>query len=147
MSSPLDERDIAILKKLVENSRSTYVEIARSLGISDVAVLKRVRKLEQLGIIKRYTIDIDYSKLGYTMVSYTGIDVDAEHLFLVLDKLKSLPNVKFIAMTSGDHSIITKIVAKDSDELARVHNEISRFPGVKRVCPAIVLQIVKDEKL
>ncbi len=140
----LDDKDLMIISILKENSRTPYTDIARRLGISDVAVLKRIRKLEQLGVIKKYTIIVDPKKLGYNAVSITGIDSEPEHLFNVLEELKNKDYINFLALTSGDHSIIAIIWARDSGELARIHDEISRIPGVKRVCPALILDILKE---
>ncbi len=140
----LDDKDLMIINMLKENSRIPYTDIARRLGISDVAVLKRIRKLEQLGVIKKYTIVVDPKKLGYNAVSITGIDSEPEHLFNVLEELKDKDYVNFLALTSGDHSIIAIIWARDSRELARIHDEISKIPGVKRVCPALILDILKE---
>ncbi len=140
----LDDKDLMIINMLKENSRTPYTDIARKLGISDVAVLKRIRKLEQLGVIKKYTIIVDPKKLGYNAVSITGIDSEPEHLFNVLEELKNKDYVNFLALTSGDHSIIAIIWARDSRELARIHDEISKINGVKRVCPALILDILKE---
>lgn len=147
MSPVLDDKDLMILRVLAENARSPYTEIAKRVGLSDVAVIKRIRKLEHVGIIKRYTIEIDPSKLGFRSVSVTGVDVEPEHLFDVISRLKTMSEVKYLAMTSGDHSIIAIVWGKDAEDLARIHEEISRMPGVRRVCPSVVLEVFKDEKL
>ncbi|MCE4614706.1 MAG: Lrp/AsnC family transcriptional regulator [Desulfurococcales archaeon] len=139
-----DEKDKIIINMLRENSRISYSEIARKLGISEVAVMKRVKKLESNGIIKKYTILVDYKKLGYNMVSVTGLDTEPEHLFSTIEKLKSKNYVEFLAITSGDHSIIVKIIARDNDELTKIHREIESMLGVHHVRPAIVLNIVKE---
>jgi len=147
LSPVLDDKDLMILRVLAENARSPYTEIAKRVGLSDVAVIKRIRKLEHVGIIKRYTIEIDPSKLGFRSVSVTGVDVEPEHLFDVISRLKTMSEVKYLAMTSGDHSIIAIVWGKDAEDLARIHEEISRMPGVRRVCPSVVLEVFKDEKL
>lgn len=141
----VDEKDLKIIEMLRKNARTPYTEIARELGISDVAVLKRVKKLEQQGVIKGYTILLDPKKLGYNVISITGLDVEPEHLFKVLEYLKTRSYVKYLAITSGDHSIIAVIWARDSAEMAKVNDDLSRFHGVKRVCPAIVLDVIKEE--
>ena len=146
MSSPvLDSKDIAILKMLMKNARVSYSELARNVGLSDVAVIKRVKRLEELGIIKRYTIVVDYTKLGYKLISITGLDVTPEKMLDVVNFLKGKNYVKFLAITSGDHTIMTVIVARSSEELEKIHRELSGLPGVKRVCPAIILEVLKDE--
>jgi Lrp/AsnC family transcriptional regulator for asnA, asnC and gidA len=140
----LDEKDKIIIDMLRENSRVSYSEIARKLGISEVAVMKRVKKLETNGVIKKYTVVVDYKKLGYNMVSITGLDTLPENLFSVIEELKLKDYVEFLAITSGDHSIIVKIIARDNDELTKIHREIENIEGVHHVRPAIVLNIVKE---
>jgi len=140
----IDEKDMKIINLLLENGRISYSEIAKAIGLSDVAVIKRIRKLEQMGIIRKYTILIDPKKLGYKVVSITGIDVEPEYLFNILNTLKEKDYVKYLAITSGDHSIIAIIWAKDSDDVAKIHGEIAKMDGVKRVCPAIILDIIKE---
>ena len=143
----LDEKDMKILKILAKNARIPYSEIARIVELSDVAVIKRVRRLEQSGIIKGYTLIIDPKKLGFNSISITGIDVEPEHLFDVINELKSMDNVKYIALTTGDHSIIITVWARSGEEMAMIHDRISKIPGVKRVCPAIILDVFKDERV
>ena len=146
-SGALDERDRRILEELSRNARVSYTELAKRLGISDVAVIKRIRRLEQQGVIKRYTVEVNPRSLGYRVVSYTGIDVEPEHLLDVAEELRKKPYVKRLSITSGDHDIMAVIWARDSEDLRRIHEEISRLPGVKRICPAIVLEELKDEGL
>lgn len=140
----LDEKDLKILKILMENSRASYNEIARAVGLSDVAVIKRVKRMEKEGVIRKYTVKIDPEKLGYKAVSITGIDVEPEHMFDVIEMLKSKDYVKYLAITSGDHSIIAVIWARDNDEMAKIHKEISEIGWVKRICPAIILDVIKE---
>jgi len=140
----LDEKDLRIVQILLERGRASYTDIARELGVSDVAVIKRIRKLEQVGVIKGYRAVVDPKKLGYSAVSITGIDVEPEHLFTVINALKDKDYVKYLALTTGDHSVMMVIWARNGNELGRIHREISKLDGVKRVCPAIILDVVKD---
>ncbi len=97
-----------------------------------------------MGVIRKYTVIVDPKKLGYKVVSITGIDVEPEYMFNIINRLKEKDYIVYLAITSGDHAIITIIWARDSDEMARIHEEISSMPGVKRVCPAILLDIIKE---
>jgi Lrp/AsnC family transcriptional regulator for asnA, asnC and gidA len=143
LSLVLDEKDSKIIEKLAENARITYTDLARVVGLSDVAVIKRVKKLEEK-IIKRYTIVVDPRTLGYKVVSFTGIDVDPEKLFEVVEILKNKSYLKGLWLTTGDHQLVALIWAKDDEEAGKIHKEIGEINGVKRVCPAIVLKTVKD---
>jgi len=139
----VDERDVEILRFLMENSRTPLTEIAKRLGISDVAVKKRLRKLEEEGVIRRYTVIIDPSKLGFRNVSITGIDVEPDKIFEVAEELSSRDYVKYVAITTGDHTIMAEIWAKDHSELTKILNEIEKLPGVKRICPSIIVETLK----
>jgi Lrp/AsnC family transcriptional regulator for asnA, asnC and gidA len=141
----VDEIDLKIIEKLAVNARATYSEIASEVGLSDVAVMKRIRRLEQEGVIRKYTIIVDPAKLGFSKVSLTGINVDPAKLFDVVEELKKRDYVKQLLVTSGDHSLIALIFARSSEEMIRIHDEISRIDGVLKVYPAIVSDIVKDE--
>lgn len=143
LNTTIDEKDIKILEKLAENARITYTDLAKIVELSDVAVIKRVKKLEEK-IIKRYTIIIDPRELGYKVVSFTGIDVDPEKIFEVLETLKNKEYLKGLWLTTGDHQLLTLILAKNEEEAAKIHKEIAEINGVKRVCPAIILKTIKD---
>lgn len=140
----IDEKDMEILRMLIENSRITYNEIAKKIGLSDVAVIKRIRKLEKEGVIKKYTVIVDPAKLSYKKVSVTGINVEPTHLFKVIEALKNKPYVKYLAITTGDHSLIAIIWGKDSDDIMNIHKEIEQLEGVEKVFPAIILDVVKE---
>jgi len=141
----VDEIDLKIIERLAVNARATYSEIASEVGLSDVAVMKRIRRLEQEGVIRKYTVIVDPAKLGFSKVSLTGINVDPAKLFDVVEELKKRDYVKQLLVTSGDHSLIALIFARSSEEMIRIHDEISRIDGVLKVYPAIVSDIVKDE--
>ena len=140
----LDSKDLKIIEILREDGRATYTRIARELGISDVAALKRIKRLERLGVIRKYTVVLDPKKLGYNAVSITGLDVEPEHLFSVIATLKEKDYVRYLALTTGDHAVIAMIWARNNEELSRIHDELSKMPGVKRVCPAVLLEVVKE---
>lgn len=128
---------------LMENARMSYVEIARALNVSEAAVRKRVKRLENLGIISRYTIEVDPRKLGYEVVAIIGLDVDPEHLLSVMDELKKREEAVRLYLTSGDHMLVAECWFKSSQELSSFIRRLESREGVKRVCPAIVLERLK----
>ena len=139
----IDERDRQILSLLLENGRIPLKEIGKKLGISDVAVKKRIDKLEKAGIIKGYTANIDPKALGFSIISLTGVDVEPGDLIRLARILSSKKYVKSAWITAGDHSIMLEIWAKDSEEMERIIKEIEGMRGVNRVCPAVVTQKLK----
>lgn len=140
----VDERDRIILDMLTKDARTPFTEIAKILGISETAVRKRVKSLEERGILKRYTVEVDPGKLGYNLVSITGVDTVPEKIFDVAQKLKEFNFVKSLHLTSGDHMIMAEIWARDGEDLADIiSNKIGRIEGVTKVCPAIILEKLK----
>jgi Lrp/AsnC family transcriptional regulator for asnA, asnC and gidA len=141
----IDEIDRTIIRELARNARSTYKEIAEVVKLTDVAVMKRVKKLEKLGVIKKYTVIIDPKALGYEYVSFTGINVKPEKLFHVAEELKGRDYIKYLALTGGDHDILAVIWATTREELEHIHREIERLDGVVAVYPMILATTIKDE--
>lgn len=140
----LDERDKVIIEMLTKDARTPFTEIAKVLGISETAVRKRVRALEEKGIIKQYTIKVNPQKLGYNLISITGVDTKPEKLFEVANKLREFEFVRELYLSSGDHMIIAEIWAKDGEYLADImSNKIGKIDGVTKVCPAIILERLK----
>ncbi|HDZ35319.1 MAG TPA: Lrp/AsnC family transcriptional regulator [Thermococcus sp.] len=140
----LDERDKIIIEMLTKDARTPFTEIAKVLGISETAVRKRVKALEEAGVIKQYTAVVDPSKLGYNLVSLTGVDTLPEKIFEVASKLKEFEFVRSVYLTSGDHMIMAEIWARDGEDLSEIiSNKIGKIEGVTKVCPAIILEKLK----
>ncbi|MCJ7450308.1 MAG: Lrp/AsnC family transcriptional regulator [Candidatus Nanohaloarchaeota archaeon QJJ-9] len=139
----MDEKDRKIIDLLSENSRMAYTKIAEEIGISETAVRKRISNLEDEGVIKNYTIDVDPSKLGYDVVSITGINTEPENFLSIAEDVKRLKEVRDVKITSGDHTLMANIWAKSGEELSRIiSEEIGEIEGVKKVFPAIILEEV-----
>jgi Lrp/AsnC family transcriptional regulator for asnA, asnC and gidA len=140
----LDERDKVIIEMLTKDARTPFTEIAKVLGISETAVRKRVKALEDAGVIKQYTIVVDPSKLCYNLVSITGVDTLPEKIFEVAQKLKEFDFVRTIYLTSGDHMIMAEVWARDGEDLSGIiSDKIGKIEGVTKVCPAIILERLK----
>ncbi|KUH31930.1 MULTISPECIES: HTH-type transcriptional regulator LrpA [Thermococcus] len=140
----LDERDNIIIEMLTKDARTPFTEIAKVLGISETAVRKRVKALEEAGVIKQYTVIVDPAKLGYNLVSLTGVDTLPEKIFDVAEKIKEFDFVREVYLTSGDHMIMAEVWARDGEDLSDIiSNKIGRLEGVTKVCPAIILERLK----
>ncbi len=139
----MDDRDVAILRILMDNARTPLTEIAKVVGVTDVAVKKRIQKLERDGVIKKYTIVVEPKKIGYNGVALVGVDTEPDKVLSVAHELSKRDYVVSVFITTGDHMIMAEVWAKTGSELMRIIEEIGRMEGVKKVCPAIVLERVK----
>ena len=141
----IDQKDKKIIEILQKNARIPNTEIAKMLGISESTVRKRINDLESKGVIKKYTAIVDPSKIGYNTVTILGVDVDPTKFLDVAKELAKLPETKYVATSTGDHMIMAEIWTKDGQALAElISNRIGKMQGVKRICPAIILEKIKE---
>jgi Lrp/AsnC family transcriptional regulator for asnA, asnC and gidA len=139
----MDKRDEAILKALLRNGRIPLTHIASSLGVTETAVRKRMKKLEEQGIIRAYTAIIDPYYLGYEGVALVGVDAEPEQVLNVFEYIKSLSVTRYGALTSGDHMMMFEVWCKNPEDLNEFLKGIERLRGVTRVCPAVLLKRVE----
>jgi len=142
----LDRRDVMILSLLVENSRLSYREIARKTGLSSPTVIKRIQRLEEEGIIKRYTVEIDYSKLGYNLPVIIDVRVARGKLFEVEKQIASHPNVLAVYDITGEFDVSVIALFKGREDLDAFVKELQRIKYVERTYTKIILNVIKDER-
>lgn len=135
--------NIDIIKILQENSRIPYLEIAKMLGVSETAIRKRIRKLEEEGVIRKYTVEVDHKKLGFEINALIGVDTKPENYLTTLETLKNMEEVKSLYSASGDHMILIEGWFQNSKQLTEFCRKLQEINGVTRICPAIILEKIK----
>lgn len=141
----LDEIDTRILELLEEDARRSFTEMAEKLKVSESSIRKRVSALQKEGVIKKFTIKVDHAKLGLNTVAIVGIDVDSDKMLEIAQELCDFKEVKCVATSSGDHMIMLEVWAKNGKELNKlIAEEIGRMEGVRKICPALILEKLKD---
>ena len=133
----------ALLNILQEDSSQKWTDIASTLQVSDVAVRKRVKKLKDEGVIKKFTIEVDPKKLGYELSSFIGFDVEAESYIQTIEEVKTWSEVRSIFQTSLDHDFLMECWFKDNDHLTQFLRTLEQVPGITKICPATVIQRIK----
>ena len=138
----IDQLDKQILAKLVEDGKMPYTDIAKQLFVSGGTIHVRMKKLEQLGIVKGASLTVDYQKLGFDITAFLGIHLDKSSLYdEVAEQLKQIPEIVEANYTTGLYSIFTKIVCKDTNHLRQVlHDKIQKIPGIQRTETFISLE-------
>jgi len=143
MIDKIDERILEILQK---NARTPYTQIAKEVGLSEGAIRKRIEALEKKGVIKKYVAIIDPKKIGYNSITLLGIDTEPTKLLEIANEISKLKEAKNVYLSTGDHMIMAEIWAKDGKELSNIlANKIAKIEGVKRICPAIIQEKIKEE--
>ncbi len=145
--TPLDRTDVRILEALQTDGRLTNVDLAQRVGLSETPCLRRVRRLEETGVIGRYAAVLDPRAIGLGVLAFVQLtierhnDVDTEAFRTAV---RAHPEVVACWVTTGTHDFLLQVMAPDMDAFADfVMNRVLRFPGVKDVNSSFVLQTVK----
>ncbi|WP_125154341.1 Lrp/AsnC ligand binding domain-containing protein [Clostridium rectalis] len=137
----LDTLDLQILSILIEDSRTPYLEIARRCHVSGGTIHVRIKKMEEMNLIKGSKLLIDEAKLGYDICSFVGINLEkASFLSYVAEKLKEVPEVVELYYTTGDYSIFLKVICKNISHLQKLlADKLQVIEGVQSTSTMICL--------
>jgi DNA-binding Lrp family transcriptional regulator len=145
----LDRIDRKILSDLQESGRMTNVELAERAGISAPPCLRRVRALEEAGVIKGYHADIDANTLGFavTVFAQVGLSTQSEvDLKKFEDLVRSWPLVRECYLVSGEADYILKIVAEDWDSYQKfLTSHLTTAPNVSHIKSALGIRVAKHK--
>ncbi len=145
----IDGIDKKILRYLMTDARKPILEIARNIGISGAAIHQRLRKLEKSGLIAGSKFVINPKTLGYTTMAYVGIFLDkAMSNPTAVKALEKIPEVLECHYTTGNWSILIKVLCKDNEHLMYVLNkQIQQIEGVSRTETFISLNQQIDRQI
>ncbi|MCF8713582.1 Lrp/AsnC ligand binding domain-containing protein [Joostella atrarenae] len=145
----IDGIDKEILRSLMEDARKPILEIARKIGISGAAIHQRLRKLENSGLISGSKFVINPRLLGYHTMAFIGIYLDkAMRNPEAVKQLKEIPEVLECHYTTGNWSILIKILCKDNEHLMNVLNhKVQSIEGVSRTETFISLNQQIDRQI
>ncbi len=133
----------------MEDARRPILEIARSIGISGAAIHQRLRKLESAGLLTGSKFIINPRVLGYTTMAYIGIFLDkAMSNPMAVKELEKIPEVLECHYTTGNWSILIKVLCRDNEHLMQVLNKkIQQIEGVSRTETFISLNQQIDRQI
>jgi DNA-binding Lrp family transcriptional regulator len=144
----LDSIDRKILRELQDNGRITNVELAKRVGISPPPCLRRVRALEQAGLIKGYHADLEPSELGYnvTVFAQVGLTSQAEPDLVAFEALiNSWDEVRECHMLAGETDFLLKVVAEDWETYQDfVMKKLTAAPNVAHVKSSLAIRTSKS---
>ncbi|MCY7377347.1 MAG: Lrp/AsnC family transcriptional regulator [Pyrinomonadaceae bacterium] len=140
----INDIDNQILNIIQRDARIANVEIARQVGLAPSAVLERIKKLEERGIIRGYAADIDSAQIGFGLTAF--IFVRTNDCSDEADKLlAAIPEVLEVHDVAGDEDYLLKVRAKDTEDLARILREkLKNVPNVISTRTTVVLRTIKE---
>lgn len=147
MSIELDKMDRRILDQLQCNGRIQNVELAREVGLSPSPCLRRVRRLEETGVIRRYAAILDGSKIGAGLMLYARIwfkGQDAQTINDFVAAINEMPEIVECHLMAGECDAMIRIVTKDLTSYRRFHaDHLTQIPSIQSVKTEVPMETLK----
>jgi DNA-binding Lrp family transcriptional regulator len=141
----LDETALRVLEEYVRDSRQSYREIARRLGISSGTVASRAKELEEKGIIEKYTVQLNHEKLGYELTAITEIIISEGMMLEVGEEISKIPGALRVYNITGDADILVVARFKTRSQLSDFTKKITKMKYVVRTKTHVVLNTIKED--
>lgn len=142
----MDTLDYKILECLKHNARQKASAIGEKINLSVSAVIERIRKLENAGIISGYTVEVDMKKLGQDVTAFMEIGLEHPKYYdSFTQAIKNNPNIISCYYLTGDYDFLIKIVTDSSDSLEILHRYLKSLDGVQSTRTHIVLKNIKND--
>jgi Lrp/AsnC family leucine-responsive transcriptional regulator len=143
----MDGIDLGILEALKENSRATASEIGKKVSLSVPAVAERIRKLEESGVIKQFTVVINREKLNFKLMAFIFVALDrgvqVENFRKAITRYRSVLEVHHI---TGEYDYLLKVLVEDAKGLEDfLSQKLKKIDGVVRSNTHIALLSIKEE--
>jgi Lrp/AsnC family transcriptional regulator, leucine-responsive regulatory protein len=145
----IDATDLQILTILQSNARMPNAEIARQVGMAPSAILERIRKLEQRGVIQGYEARIDPRALGLGMLAYVAVRTD-ERVGdeCAGERLARIPEVQEVHHVAGEDCYLLKVRVRDAKALGRLlQDQIKAVEPVRSTRTTVVLDTLRESSL
>ena len=138
----LDKLDLQIIQEMMEDAEVSYADLGKKLFVSGGTIHVRIKKLEELGVVKGKKLSVDLKELGYYVIAFIGIYLEKSSLYdSVAKELKKVPQIVRLNYTTGNYSMFAEIVCKDIQQLRYVlHDELQKIKGIERTETFISLE-------
>ncbi len=138
----LDKLDLQIIQAMMEDAEVSYADLGKQFFVSGGTIHVRIKKLEELGIVKGKRLAVDLKVLGYDIIAFIGIYLEKSSMYdNVAQALKNIPQVVRVNYTTGNYSMFVEIVCKDMQQLRFVlHDELQNIKGIERTETLISLE-------
>ncbi|MGD6934725.1 MAG: Lrp/AsnC family transcriptional regulator [Candidatus Bathyarchaeia archaeon] len=140
----LNETDVKILKSLLEDARFSSRQIAKNVGVSVGTVLSRIKKMEDEGLIKGYSVNLDHEKLGYQLTVVTEITVSKGRLLEMEMEIAKIPSVCGVYDVTGSTDAVIIAKFKSREDLGAFTKRLLALPYIERTNTHVVLTTVKE---
>src|SRR5688500_11008470 len=138
----LDKLDLQIIGHMQENAETSYADLGKKLFVSGGTIHVRIKKLQEMGIVKGTKLKVDLKAMGYDVIAFIGIYLEKSSLYdQVAKELRKIPEIIRVNYTTGNYSMFAEIVCKDINQLKLVlHDELQKIRGIERTETFISLE-------
>ena len=138
----LDKLDLQIIQEMMEDAEISYADLGKKLFVSGGTIHVRIKKLEEMGVVKGKKLSVDLKELGYDVIAFIVIYLEKSSLYdSVAKELKKVPQIVRLNYTTGNYSMFAEIVCKDIQQLRYVlHDELQKIKGIERTETFISLE-------
>ena len=141
----VDDTAKKVLEEYLKDSRQSFREVARKIGISSGTVANRIKDLEEIGVIKKYTTQLDYDKLGYELTAVTEIIVSEGMMIEVGNMISKINETIGVYNVTGDSDILVIAKFRSRKDLSDFTKMVLRMPHVVRTKTHVVLNTLKED--
>jgi Lrp/AsnC family transcriptional regulator for asnA, asnC and gidA len=138
----LDKLDFQIIQEMMENAEISYADLGKKLFVSGGTIHVRIKKLQDMNIVKGTKLSVDVRQLGYDVIAFIGIYLEKSSLYdAVAEELKKVPEIVRLNYTTGNYSMFAEIVCRDIAQLRIVlHDKLQNIKGIERTETLISLE-------
>ncbi|MEY4885307.1 MAG: hypothetical protein RL151_616 [Bacteroidota bacterium] len=138
----LDKLDLQIIHEMMDDAGISYADLGKKLFVSGGTIHVRIKKLQEIGIVRGTKLNVDLKQLGYDITAFVGIYLEKSSLYdQVAEDLKKVPEIIRINYTTGNYSMFIEIVARDINQLRHVlHDQLQKIRGIERTETLISLE-------
>ncbi len=130
----IDKLDLQIISEMMSNAESSYADLGKKLFVSGGTIHVRMKKLQELGIVKGTRLHVDLKMIGYDVIAFIGIFLEKSSMYdAVAKELRKMPEIVRLNYTTGGWSMFAEIICKDISSLRRVlHDELQKIKSIER---------------
>jgi Lrp/AsnC family transcriptional regulator, leucine-responsive regulatory protein len=144
----MDKVDRRILMALQEDCRQPIAELADKVALSPSACHRRIKLLEEKGILQGYVARLDGKKIGYSIEFFVEITLSSQSQTILKefeDAAKRVPEILECHLMAGQADYILRVAAKSTEDYERIHRDrVAQLPGVSRIQSSLVLRTVRQ---
>lgn len=141
----IDETSRKVLAEYLQDSRQSFREVARKIGVSSGTVASRIKEMEDKEIIKKYTTLLNYEKLGFELTAVTEITVSEGMMIEVGNEIAKIDHTVGVYNVTGDSDILVIAKFKSRASLSDFTKTILKLEHVVRTKTHVVLNTLKED--